>query len=304
MWMLAAEGLHAHGASRGRSPAVGQPEKGNVMTYRVIMVHLDIDDSSTHRMKIAWQLAEEFKAELIGFCACNTYRPAPVDGDGGFEAQFLVQQTDDINRHLNMIRNRFEEVTGNSERTSWIGLVGDPTGLLAKHACTADLIISGHLEEHFQSNNLRNVDTGSLIFAAGRPVLLLSNKMETLTADKILIGWKNTREGRRAVTDALPLLRKASDVLLVTVETDEWEEIREGVEEVSRYLVKHGVNLRSEVLSSTRNVGEALIETAHAMNADLVVAGGFGHSRLWELVFGGTTKSLIADDSVHRMLSN
>ncbi len=274
------------------------------MTYGIILVHLDIDDPSTHRMEIAWRLAEEFKAELIGFCACNTYRPAPVDGDGGFEAQFLVQQTDDINRHLEMIRNRFEEVTGGSKRASWIGLIGDPTSLLAKHACAADLIISGRLEENLESNSLRTADAGSLVLAAGRPVLLVSSKKETLTADKVLIGWKNTREGRRAVRDSLPLLRKASDVLLVAVETDEWEEVREGVEDVSRYLIKHGVNLRSEVLSSTRHVGETLIETAHAMKADLVVAGGFGHSRLWEWVFGGTTKSLIADDSVHRLLSN
>ncbi|MBD8892683.1 universal stress protein [Roseibium litorale] len=274
------------------------------MNYNVLMVHLDIDDPSDQRIQIAWQMAEEFEADLIGFCACNTYMPAPVDGDGGFEAQFLVQQTDDINRHLTMLRDRFEQVTGDSERATWRGLVGDPTGLLTKHARAADLIVSGRLEEDLQSNDFRNVDTGSLVLSSGRPVLLAGGDKSSFSADRILIGWKNTREARRAVIDALPLLRRASDVLLASVEASLNDEVKESIADVVRYLMKHGVKVRSEILLSSSHVGDTLLGTAHAMKADLIVAGGFGHSRLREWVFGGATRTLIADGSVHRFLSN
>lgn len=274
------------------------------MLYNVIMVQLDIDDPSTQRLEAAWQLAEAFEADLIGFCACNILTPAPVDGDGGFEARFFAQQTDDIKRHLEDVRNRFDEVTGESGRASWRGLIGDPTGALAKHARAADLVISGRPWNGDQASGLRSVDPGSLVLSAGRPVLLLSADKPSISLNRILAGWKDTREARRAISDALPLLKLASDVLLTAVEDGDRQETAESAADVVRFLMKHGVKVRSEVLSSSRNVGDALLETAEAMQADLVVAGGFGHSRLREWIFGGVTKTLIETDSIHRMLSN
>lgn len=274
------------------------------MAYNTILVHMDIDNPDLPRVRTAWQLAGLFEANLIAFCACDTYMPPSVSSEGGFEAQFFAQQMDDIQRHLEQARSRFEEVTGDSERASWRGLVGDPTRLLAKHARAADLIVSGVGEGGVLSDGYRSVDLGSLILSAGRPVLLLSPDRTALEGERVLIGWKNTREARRAVSDALPLLKRASDVLVAAVEEDNREEMAASVADVVRYLMKHGVKARSEVLSSSKHVGEVLIETAHAMRADLIVSGGFGHSRLREWVFGGATRSMISDGSVHRLLSN
>lgn len=274
------------------------------MFYNTVLVHLDIDHPSVARIRIASQLAEDFEADLIGFCACDTYMPPSVAVEGGFEAQFFAQQRDDIQRHLEEARARFDEVTGDSERASWRGLVGDPTRLLADHARAADLIVTGVGESGVLSDGYRSVDIGSLVLSAGRPVLLLAPGKSTFEAERVLVGWKNTREARRAVSDALPVLRRASDVLVTAVEEGNREEMTDSVADVVRFLMKHGVKARSEVLSSSKHVGEVLIETAHAMQAGLIVSGGFGHSRVREWAFGGATRTMISDESIHRLLSN
>jgi len=274
------------------------------MLYSVIMVHLDIDDPSSSRLQLALQLSEAFEAELVGFCACNILTAATIEGDGSFQAQFLAQQTDDIKRRLDDVRNLFEDVTGDSVRTAWRGILGDPTAQLAKHARAADLIVSGFTEQSSEASSLRAVDTGSLILSSGRPVLLVGTGKSSIAVDRVLVAWKDTREARRAVIDALPFLTLASDVLVAAVDTGNHEDTSESLTDVLRFLMKHGVKVRTELLSNSRHVGETLLETATAMQADLLVAGGFGHSRLREWVFGGVTRTLIAENSVHRFLSN
>ncbi len=272
------------------------------MKYPSILVHLEIDDTSPRRATAAWRLAGRFEADLIGFCARETYMPAAMSTEAGFEAEVFAQQLADIESNLEVARVRFEKVTGDSERASWRGIVGDPTRLLTTNARAADLVVTG-LNDTL-AGSLSSVDIGALVLSAGRPVLLLGDDRTDVEADRILVGWKDTREARRAVTDALPFLTRATDVLVASVEEGDRPEAEDSLADVVRFLLKHGVNARSELLSSSRHAGDALLETAHAMKADLVVAGGFGHSRLREWVFGGVTSTLVANGSVHRLLSN
>jgi nucleotide-binding universal stress UspA family protein len=103
----------------------------------------------------------------------------------------------------------------------------------------------------------------------------------------------------------LPFLVYARHVLVATIAEDERVSARDSVADVVRFLMKHGVKARSEVLDADKmDAAEALLTTATETGAELVVAGGYGHSRLREWAFGGVTRSLLDDSSMNRLLAS
>ena len=126
-----------------------------------------------------------------------------------------------------------------------------------------------------------------------------------MTAENVLVAWKDTRECRRAVVDALPFLVAARHVLVATIAEDDRISARDSIADVVRFLMKHGVKARSEVLDADKmDAAEALLTAATETGADLIVAGGYGHSRLREWAFGGVTRGFIEDSSTNRLLAN
>jgi nucleotide-binding universal stress UspA family protein len=303
------------------------------MIYNTIMVQLDIDGSSTERMLFAWDLAQRFEADLVAFVAAEARIVVPGD-DSGLLAEPDMQissirlsdkttrlrpshvvlkpaadamrcQIEDIEVRLKALKERFGSVTRDSARASWRGFVGNPTRLLATHARAADLIVVGPLATGLPADHLRTVDVGTLVLSTGRPLLLASNSLELVKSDNVLVAWKDTREARRAVVDAMPFLADAHDVLVITVDDSDSKAARESAADVVRFLTKHGVKARSDVVGiGGADSGEALAQAAREISADLIVAGGYGHSRYREWAFGGVTRSLLRDNSINRLISN
>ena len=134
-----------------------------------------------------------------------------------------------------------------------------------------------------------SVDAGSLVMDAGRPVLFVPPKVDYLAAKCIVIGWKDSREARRAVWDSLPLLKTAKDVLVVSVDED-----NDGAKDVVNHLACHGVaasNLGRPV--SAAGIADDLVGIAQQQGADLIVCGAYGHSRAREWILGGVTHDLL-----------
>ena len=166
-------------------------------------------------------------------------------------------------------------------------------------------MVIGAPEAGVAADHLRTVDAGGLILSAGRPVLLASSSYAPVKAESVLVAWKDTREARRAVVDAMPFLTAAREVVVATIEEADRREARESAADVVRFLMKHGAKARSEVIDVARGYApDALVEIAREVKADLIVSGGYGHSRLREWAFGGVTKSLLQTASLHRLISN
>ena len=137
------------------------------------------------------------------------------------------------------------------------------------------------------------------LFRSGRPVLLApprgADARET-AADRpgyrhVVIGWNGRAEAARAVADALPLLRRAEQVEVVTV-GDEHPE-RPGAEGLQRYLARHEVAARIVRLQETHEVAKALLGHAREKGADLIVLGAYSHSRWREMIVGGVTRYMV-----------
>jgi len=131
---------------------------------------------------------------------------------------------------------------------------------------------------------------------SGRPVLIPPSKAPSSPAEgfgTIAIAWKSTREATRAVAAALPFLVLAKKVVVLTVEedgADEWE----SAQRLSRGLKWHGIDAALERLNpGPEGTAGTLLAACGRIGADLLVMGGYGHSRLREMVFGGATATVL-----------
>ncbi|PDQ23104.1 universal stress protein UspA [Mesorhizobium sanjuanii] len=287
--------------ARTSGDAATNPNGGMKMIFNTIMVQLDVDSPAAPRTIYAQTLARRFEAALIGFAAADPYVFIPGNDGGAAAAEIMRQRRTEIEDRLKIVKEQFLSLAGDD--ASWREEIGDPTRLLAMHARAADLIVTGSSANG--ADHHRRVDTGTLILSVGRPVLLAADKLAPLNPKNVLLAWKDTREARRAVSDAMPFLTGAQHVLVATIEEQNQRSARESIGDVVRFLMRHGVKARSEVLGAGHaDACEAVTELARAMDAELVVAGGYGHSRLREWAFGGMTRSLLKQGSVNRLFSN
>ena len=171
-----------------------------------------------------------------------------------------------------------------------------PEGVRLTRAEEADLLVVGRRPESASSHPSRHIDPGDVLMRAGRPVLVVPPGLSHLDTAHVVVAWKDSREARRAVADALPLLKRATNVLVLEIcdTTSDQENAKGAGEDVADYLSRHGVAAASETrLLREGSVSAELLLAAEQRGAELVVAGGYAHSRYQEWVFGGLTRALL-----------
>ncbi len=126
---------------------------------------------------------------------------------------------------------------------------------------------------------------------SGKPVLMFPRVMRSFSCENILIGWNNSPEASKALSHAIPLLKKAKKVHIVT--NEEYMPSHKETEKLVSYLNVHNINATYEYIQTTKIPGQALLNKAIEGNFDLIVAGAFGHRGLKELMLGGTTKYIL-----------
>ena len=268
------------------------------MAIRTILVQLDFFEFPTSRVKLAVALAERFDAGLIGFAARQIPAILLSDGSG------LVVQKEhtEIEKGLAELQRRFRAAVPKARFVDWRAFVDAPVWSLASEARAADLILTGSPKAN---DGAASIDLGGLVISAGRPVLIAADGTESLSADSALVAWKDTREARRAVRDALPFLSGAKQVVVATVDDVDVAAGRAGAEDVVAFLSRHGVKARAELGGKAgQPVGDRLVAMAEQIGADLIVSGGYGHSRLREWAFGGVTRSLLGHGTINRLMSS
>jgi nucleotide-binding universal stress UspA family protein len=274
------------------------------VSYATLMVHVDVDAELGSRVRIAADLAERFEAHLIGIGGW-----APMSVFLAEEAKIDPAPTEphlqDMKSLLDLKGQQFCAAVGSGGRhVGWRSVLDFPTDAIAREARSADLVIVGNISEN--RDPFRALDPVSLILKAGRPVLVVPKEIHSLTAKRVAIAWKDVREARRAVRDALPLLQRAESVMIIeVVEPGEGDRGPERLRDVATYLERHGIKIIAERQSPAAvTVSDALLRTVHDENIDLVVAGAYGHSRLGEWVFGGVTHDLLARSPVCCLFSH
>lgn len=276
------------------------------MSYNTLMVHLDLDHTNDARLKIAGDLAERFDASVIGIAACS--QTMPIYYTDGFVADtFIDQDRIEIGKRLETAKAGFEaKLAGRCKHIEWRSAMIQPTFFVAEQSRAADLVIIGASRDRVALDPLRQLIPGDLVTSAGRPILSLPQEVSVLNAQRIVVGWKDTREARRAIVDAMPLLKTCQKATVVEIYEDEDAvNARTHVDDVVAWLKRNGVNAASSAVQpSLGKTAEQLDGFAREADADLIVAGAYGHSRFREWVLGGVTRDLITRATHCSLLSH
>lgn len=268
------------------------------MSYKSIIANIAIDAAPAPIVKLGVELAERFGAHLIGLAAADV-PPLVATGNGMvYEGEIMQIQRTDIEKRLAVLRAEFERLVPASVSSEWGQAVSSPTRFLSVSSRAADLIVTGGGDGE---DVYRAVDVGSLALGTGRPVLVTASNVEHVMAKTVLVAWKDTREARRAIADALPFLAGAREVVVATIDNRS-ESVRYSLADVAAYLENHGIMPQTELLTGEA-AGDRLLAFARSIHADLIVSGAYGHSRLREWAFGGVTRTLIEDNGINRFLS-
>jgi nucleotide-binding universal stress UspA family protein len=230
-----------------------------------------------------------------------------ASGQGGPLVEHLIQQLEqDARDREERARQFFEEfcraeniptldAPGSEPTTSpsaqWYVETGDAAGTIATHGMFADLIIAARsADQHFTTRLILE----SALLNTGRP-LLIPNAPGTppnFAGGTVVIAWKAAPQAARAVAASMPFLARAKEVVVMTVE----EEDRPGqADRLVRNLAWHGLHVSAERLTPKRRDPTKTLLDAAAKKGDLLVMGGYGHSRVREWVFGGFTQQVLAE---------
>lgn len=282
----------------------GRPILGGSMSYASIMVHVGIDEASDVRVALAGSLAEKFDATLIGITGWGRRPPFVVEGVV-IESGPTAAEVEEMKAELTKLGDAFRSSAGKGGRSiEWRADVEYPSDLIVREARAADLIVISGPER--TPHVFRSVDPGTVLLKAGRPVLVAPRGLSALAAKQVMIAWKNSREARRALRDALPFLQQAEKVFVVEACADSGaENAKSDVADVVHYLERHRISTASPLTLRVKGaVATELIGVAHEQRIDLIVAGAYGHTRLGEWVFGGVTRDLLAASSICCLFSH
>ena len=277
------------------------------MKYATLMVHMAIEHSNAARLQVAGDLAECFQAKVIGICACD-HSPPPYYTDAAVSVVGDLIEADRayLARKTAELEEQFQEaLKGRSKDTEWRTGLSRPTEFAAQEARAADLIISGSNKDGTFLDPFRHLNISSLLMTAGRPILTVPPEIDAFRRRHILVAWKDTRESRRAISDALPILANAGEVRVVeVVENGSSDSAQERVDDVARWLKQHGISASARALGAVENAANDMETIAADMSADLIVAGAYGHSRFSQWVFGGVTDKLLKQSIRCTLLSH
>jgi nucleotide-binding universal stress UspA family protein len=146
----------------------------------------------------------------------------------------------------------------------------------------------------------------AIMFGSGRPVLILPPRTAPEFAPhRIVVAWDGSRAASRAVADALPLLERAKEVQVLTVLKEKALGSTSLADELAESLKRRGIVARPDCLDAAgRTIGEVLIADLATRQADLLVMGAYGHSRLREFILGGATRSMLANPPLPLLVSH
>lgn len=271
------------------------------MTYKTLMVHLQLGTTNVPLLQAAVALARQFDARTVGIAACQPLQI--VYGDGYVSGELYEQDRLQNKQRLQAAEDEFQTaMQGQVPHAAWRSTVtyAAPADYLAEQARCADLVLTGSpatpgaTSEGDLFGPSRAVNTSDLVMRVGRPVLRVPNAPGPLKLARVVVAWKDTREARRAVADALPLLKRAAYVAVIAVAPNGGLDTANlQLKDVAAWLLAHGVQCEAMASLATGNDGNALYTLAQDAGADVMVAGAYGHSRLREWALGGVTRDLL-----------
>lgn len=276
------------------------------MALKDLLVHVDSDDACASRIGVAVALAVRHEAHLTGLhIMTRPHLPGYIEAQ--LPLAFHEEQRRDLDERARRAAARFHEAARRGGvAPEWRTVEGGALALVGLHARYADLTVLGQgIDLQDPSGELAWLPE-ELVLGVGRPVLIVPRYGTFPTVgERVLVAWNGSREATRAVNDALPMLKRAAVVTVLSIDAEGEPDRRVPGADIALHLARHGI--RAEV-ASTRSVelpvGDVLLSFAADCGADLLVMGAYGHSRLREMLLGGATRHLLQQMTIPVLMSH
>ena len=280
------------------------------MTYRSLLVLLDHDPLCAARSQAAMRLARALDCHLVGVAPTGRIDlPASAHAASAL-ADFAALAWDTLRGQAEQATERFRDECRAAGVRSCEAVIdeSDKAPSLVRHAHCSDLTLLTQADPASPEYRLARDLVEQVLLYSARPTLILpyAGRFDSIGTN-VLVAWDDSRESARAVSDALPLLRLAQSVLVVS-----WNEagaiedktLSPRLEALQRWLMWQGVSADVRVEKTGIGIAEAMLSRAAELSTDLIVMGAYGHARWTERVLGGATRGLLASMKVPVLMSH
>ena len=281
------------------------------MSYKSILVPLDGTEADDRALACAYQVAKISNSHLnILHVQADSKEAVPLLGEG-MSGAMIEEMIDlagrDADERSNLAHQKFEKFVAdngltvrkrpagsediNSPSVHWVQKIGREDEIVSRGGRISDLTIMARPKSDTERPSLMTLHAA--IFETGKPVLIVPPEMPTEMGRRILVAWNGTSEAAAAVAAALPFLKDAEAITVLTIETEKALNRISG-EELLRNLAWHGVSATTLGVSpGTETVGATILAQCEQMKADLLVTGAYTHSRLIQIILGGVPRHII-----------
>ncbi len=272
-----------------------------------IIVNLSVTKSDSTVGNYAVSVAAALQAHLTGIAFI--YDPVvPISGTGYIPADVIESQRADNETAAEAAIKDFTVATDRA------GISAEPQMLsasltgagdqFARMARRFDLAIVGQAQP--EMSTMEQIIGETTLFESGRPIIMVPYIQKApFKTGNVMICWDGSRTAARAVADAIPVLGKSSRIEIVSVTSERGKEDEIEGADIGQHLARHGLKVDVHRISRGNiDVADALLSHAADSAADLMVMGGYGHSRLREFVLGGVTRSIFQSMTLPVLLSH
>jgi nucleotide-binding universal stress UspA family protein len=267
---------------------------------KALLVPTEQHDLMSSTLETALLLARKFDSYIEGFAlrpAIDNF--AAMDPVSSMAMATVRQHDEDAAKQARGMFEGFMEAHGipRGEQSNsalsfgWFDAAPDGDNFVGSYGRVFDLTVLGRPGDEPQSP--RMVTLEAALFESGRPVLIAPPAPPQRLGENVLIAWNGSTEQARTTAFAMPLLRHASRVTVLTVEGGTVPGPTGA--QLARYLQRNGIPAEAATVSpQKRSTGEALLSKTEALGCDLLVKGAYTQSRLRQMIFGGTTRHILA----------
>jgi nucleotide-binding universal stress UspA family protein len=255
----------------------------------------------------AISIADAFNAHVLG--VAFSYEPViPGMVMGGIPPEIIESQRRESDEKARAAVARFEASASRAgvaaESRIISASVSGAAEQLGRLGRRFDLVVVGQAQ-HDEASAAEVVDEG-VLFDSGRPVVFVPYIQKAgLKLDRVMVCWDGSRAATRAIADAMPFLKKAKQVEIVMVSTKKPKDDEVAGADLGQHLARHGLKVDVKRITATdTDVSSTILSYAADSSTDLIVMGGYGHSRLREFILGGVTRGLLESMTVPVLMSH
>ncbi|MFQ5995275.1 MAG: universal stress protein [Acidiferrobacterales bacterium] len=273
------------------------------MTMKTLLLPFHGNEGAQTALETAYLVASQFGSYIEGLFV---RQPPPIIAGEGITipGEYLTQLAEEGRRVAEGARERFSQfmneknvpfdgISSGIDQPSagWREVEGLEGQIVGDYGRLFDLIIIGCATK--QSSVDRNAMCEAALFESGRPVLVAPPAAPKKIGETVVVAWNGSTETARTIAMGMPFLNNATKVVVITVEGGTVP--GPAGDQVAAHLARNGIKAEAKLVEpNDRTTGVALLEECHALGADLLLKGAFTHSRLRQLIFGGTTQHILS----------